>query len=407
MKAVLSSRGSRGDVNPIVEIGGLLNKKGHEVSICIPPLFEEYALKQGLNPSIYDEDSKELMKGLGSGLSSINKAMDFFKNSIDQQFDYLLKATKNADVLIATVNELTAPTIAEYQNIPHFRLTFAPVLPGNHPPPFLPWQNMPAIFNKLGWGALSVLSILAIRKFINKKRKELGLKPVKDSNYYHTGRSHTLLSINPELAPPCKTWEGRYIYDYTGYCYGQIDGKLKDDVLEFINNGEPPVYVGFGSVHIKNAEIFTQMVVDAAAVSGCRVILGQGWMELGNGYLEDNIFCISDSHHATLFPKMAGIVHHGGSGTTHTTAKAGIPQFILPQTVDQYFWGNRIRLMGLGPDPIIPKKVKTKDFVNTFNNFTSGKYMENVTELSEKMKNEDGVEQSVKIILEKLGDPLA
>ena len=111
MKAVLSSRGSRGDVNPIIEIGGLLNKKGHEVSICIPALFKEYASKQGLNPSIYDEDSKELMKGLGSGLSSINKAMEFFKNSIDQQFDFLLEATKNADVLIATVNELTAPTI--------------------------------------------------------------------------------------------------------------------------------------------------------------------------------------------------------------------------------------------------------------------------------------------------------
>ena len=199
MKAVLSSRGSRGDVNPIIEIGNLLNKKGHDVAICIPALFEGYALEQGLNPSVYEEDSKELMKGLGSGLSSIKKAMNFFKNSIDQQFDFLLDATKDADVLIATVNELTAPTVAEYRNIPHFRLTFAPILPGNHPPPFSPWQNMPVIFNKLGWGTLSLLSLMAIRKFINKKRKQLGLKPVKNSNNYHTGRSHTLLSINPDL----------------------------------------------------------------------------------------------------------------------------------------------------------------------------------------------------------------
>ena len=402
MKAVLSSRGSRGDVNPIIEIGGLLNKKGHDVAISVPAVFQEYASTQGLNPSIYDEDSKELMKGLGSGLSSINKAMDFFKNSIDQQFDFLLDATKNADVLIATVNELTAPTVAEYRNIPHFRLTFAPVLPGNHPPPFSPWQNMPVIFNRLGWGILSILSFLAIRKFINKKRKELGLTPVRDSNNYHTGRSHTLLSINPDLAPPCETWEGKYKYDYTGYCYGQIDGALNEDVLKFIDNGERPVYVGFGSVHIKNAEQFSQMVVDAATETGCRVILGQGWMDLGNGYIKDNIFCINDSHHATLFPKMAGIVHHGGSGTTHTAAKAGIPQLILPQTVDQYFWGNRIRKMGLGPGSIIPKKIKTRDLVDAFNNFTSGKYTKNVKALSEKMKNEDGVKRSVEIILEEL-----
>jgi UDP:flavonoid glycosyltransferase YjiC (YdhE family) len=328
--------------------------------------------------------------------------MEFFKNSIDQQFDFLLDATNDADVLIATVNELAAPTVAEYRDIPHFRLTFAPVLPGNHPPPFSPWQNMPVILNKLGWGILSILSFMAIRKFINKRRIALGLKPVKDSNNYHTGRSHTLLSINPELAPPCGTWEGRYKYDYTGYCYGQIDGELHDEVLEFIEDGELPVYVGFGSVHIKNAEKFSQMVVDAATETGCRVILGQGWMDLGNGYLKDNIFCISDSNHATLFPKTAGIVHHGGSGTTHTAAKAGIPQLILPQTVDQYFWGNRIRQMGLGPGSIVPKKIKTKDLVDAFNNFTSGKYLKKVKALSEKMKYEDGVQRSVEIITKEL-----
>jgi UDP:flavonoid glycosyltransferase YjiC (YdhE family) len=402
MKAVLSSRGSRGDVNPIIEIGGLLNKKGHEVSICIPAVFKGYALAQKLVPSVYDEDSKELMKGLGSGLKSVKKAIDFFKNSIDQQFDFLLDATEHADVLIATVNELTAPTVAEYRNIPHFRLTFAPVLPGNHPPPFSPWQNMPVIFNKMGWGILSLLSITAIRKFINKKRTELRLKPVTDSNYYHTGNSHTLLSINRDLAPPCKTWEGRYTYDYTGYCYGQIDGKLNDEVLKFIDEGEPPVYVGFGSVHIKNAGKFSQMVVEAASVTGCRVILGQGWMDLGNGYLKDNIFCISDAHHATLFPKMAGIVHHGGSGTTHTAAKAGIPQLILPQTVDQYFWGNRIRQMGLGPGSILPRKIKTRDLVSTFRSFMTGKYTKKVIAQSVKMKKEDGVQRSVEIILDKI-----
>jgi UDP:flavonoid glycosyltransferase YjiC (YdhE family) len=402
MKAVLSSRGSRGDVNPIIEIGGGLKKKGHEVAICVPALFKEYAEKQDLNPSIYNEDSKELMKGLGSGLSSIRKAIAFFENSIDQQFDFMLDATKDADVLITTVNELSAPTIAEYRNIPHFRLTFAPALPGNHPPPFSPWQNMPVILNKLGWGILSMLSSMAIRKFISKKRKYLGLLPVKNSNDYHTGKSHTLLSINSELAPPCHTWEGRYNYDYTGYCYGQIDGELDQELLKFIERGAPPVYVGFGSVHIKNPDKFTKMLVDAVSRVGCRVGIGQGWTELGEGYLQDNIFCIGDSNHATLFKKMAGIIHHGGSGTTHTAAKGGIPQFILPQIVDQYYWGNRILEMGLGPAPIIPKKVKTKDLANALYGLTNGTYRKNTIGLSEMMKEEDGVQRSIKIILDKL-----
>ena len=402
MRAVLSSRGSRGDINPIIEIGAGLKKMGHEVDICIPDFFRDYAVKQGLQVSVYDEDSKKLMKGLGSGLGSVKNAMAFFANSIEQQFSFMLDATKNSDVLITTVNELSAPTVAEYRKIPHFRLTFAPVLPGNHPPPFSPWQNMPVFFNRLGWNTLSMLSGIAIRKFINGKRRELGLRPVRNSNAYHTGRSHTLLAINSELAPPCRTWEGKYNYDYTGYCYGQINGPLEQDLLEFIDKGPPPVYVGFGSVIIKDPRKFTQMVVEVIHKVGCRVIIGQGWTGLGEGYLEKNIFCIGDSNHATLFKKVAGIIHHGGSGTTHTAAKAGIPQFIMPQIVDQYYWGDRIYKMGLGPSPIVPKKVKSTDLVKVFESLTNGRYRNNAIELSEKMKHEDGVERSLNIIKEKL-----
>ena len=58
--------------------------------------------------------------------------------------------------------------------------------------------------------------------------------------------------------------------------------------------------------------------------------------------------------------------------------------------------------LGLGPGSIIPKKIKTKDLADAFNNFTSGKYTKNVKALSEKMKNEDGVNRSVEIITEEL-----
>ena len=402
MKAVLSSRGSRGDVNPIIEIASGLKKKGHKASICVPELFEEYALEQDVEVSLYKEDSQEIMQGLGSGLKSVKTGMKFFENSIDQQFEFMLNATEDADVLITTVNELSAPTVAEYRNIPHFRLTFAPVLPGNQPPPFSPWQKLPPFLNRLGWKTLNILSGMAIRKFINKKRKDLGLKPAPDSNTYHTGRSHTLLSINSELAPPCETWEGKYNYDYVGYCYGQIDGKLNQDLNQYIEKGSAPVYVGFGSVHIKDPGKFTEKVVQAVEKSGCRVVLGQGWVGLGNGYLQDDIFCTGDTHHASLFPKMAGIVHHGGSGTTHTAARAGIPQFILPQFMDQYYWGNRIHEMGMGPKPIIPKRIRSTDLFNAFELLTNGLYSENASGLASRMKAEDGVERSIQIILEKM-----
>ncbi len=399
MKVVLSSRGSRGDVNPIIEVASALKNAGNDVSICIPEIFKDYTQSLGIEPSVYEnEDIKKLMKELGSGFGSIKGAFDLFSNSIDEQFNFMIDATKDADALVTTVNEIAAPTVAEYRKIPHFRVTFAPVLPGNHPPPFMPWQNMPVLFNKIGWSGLSMISKIIIKKFINKKRVELGLKPANNSNYYHTGKSHTLLAINPELAPPCKVWEGRYKYDYTGYCYGNIDGQLDEKQLEFIESGERPVYIGFGSVQVKNPDKFTQMVVSAVEKVGCRAVIGQGWAGLGSGYVNNDIFSIGDSHHGTLFSKMAGIIHHGGSGTTHTAARAGLPQFILPQIVDQYYWGDRIFKMGIGPKPVPPKKITVDRLAFALDDLRNGQYRTQAHQLAQNMRNDDGVQNIVNIV---------
>jgi UDP:flavonoid glycosyltransferase YjiC (YdhE family) len=398
MKVVLSSRGSRGDVNPIIEIAALLQQSGHEVSICVPKAFKEYCNELGLTPSLYEEDSFEVMQNMGSGLGSLKGAFDFFSKSTEQQFDFMLDATKDADALVTTINEIAAPTIAEYRKIPHFRIGFSPVLPGKHAPPFMPWQNLPTILNRLGWKGLNLFSKMIIKKFVNGKRIELGLNPVVDPDYYHTGNSHTLLAINSELAPSCDSWENRYQYDYTGYCYGQIDGELSPDLQEFIDEGEAPIYIGFGSVQIDNPKEFTELIVEAVDQAGCRAIIGTGWAGLGNGHINSNIFSVGDTNHGSLFPKMAGIIHHGGSGTTHTAARSGTPQFILPQFYDQYFWGNSIYKNGVGPNPVIPKKMTVKSMVKVLKDFKSGKYSDKASHISKSMQNEDGIQKIAQIV---------
>ncbi|NOX85002.1 MAG: glycosyltransferase family 1 protein [Chlorobi bacterium] len=399
MKIVLSSRGSRGDVYPVIEIAAGLKKAGHEPIICVPRDFEDYALKQGVITTVYkNEDAQKLMKDLGSGLGAMKKAMNLFAGSVDEQFEFMLSATENADALITTVNEIAAPTVAEYRKIPHYRVTFTPALPGNHPPPFMPWQNLPPAINRTGWKGLAMISKFIINKFINKKREELGLKPAKSSDRYHTGNSHTLLAINRELAPPCRVWDKKYKYDYTGYCYGQIFGNLKPELLNFIENGEPPVYIGFGSVHLKNPEMFTDMVVKAAKDTGTRILIGKGWTGLGNGYINENIYTIGDTPHGSLFPKMACIIHHGGSGTTHTAARSGIPQFILPQIIDQYYWGNRIYKKGLGPKPVIPKKITVEKLKAVMRELENENYRKQAQQLAQSMQNEDGVQKIINIV---------
>ena len=398
MKIVLSSRGSRGDIYPVLEIASLLQKEGHDVISGIPETFGEEAKRRGLTVHLYSEDSGKLMKDMGSGMNASKNGLSFISSSVHQQLDFMLDAAKDADVLLASVSEIAAPTVGEYLKIPFYRLAYAPVLPGDQPHPLLPLQNLSPGMNRLSWKTFQLFSRYILRKFLNKKRKELGLSPIANPDKYFTGGSHTLLAINKELAPPSPYWKNKYKFSYTGYCFSHPEGKLPDDLVDFINKGETPVYIGFGSVHIKEPEKFTDMVIEASEKSGTRIVLSKGWTGLGNKQYPENIFVTGDVNHSLLFPEMAGVMHHGGSGTTHTGARAGVPQFIMPEIIDQYYWANRIFKMGLGPKPISSKKLTVEKLIGALKDITNETYRKNAAGLGERMKNEDGVKEVVKII---------
>src|SRR5208337_1191523 len=155
MNIVLTSRGSRGDVHPIIEIASALHLEGHRTKICVPKSFEQTAKNRGIDYSLYSEDSGQMMHGLGSGFKAIQTALDWFSSSISEQFEFMLGATEHADLLVTSVNEVAAPTVAEYRKIPHFRVGYTPVLPGYQPPPLIPWQSLPGLINLGFWHVIN------------------------------------------------------------------------------------------------------------------------------------------------------------------------------------------------------------------------------------------------------------
>jgi UDP:flavonoid glycosyltransferase YjiC (YdhE family) len=192
---------------------------------------------------------------------------------------------------------------------------------------------------------------LIFGKALNAKRRELGLPKAGRFSDYAAGYSHNLLAIDPVLVPPGRGW--RHRYEYVGYPFGGDDGPLPAEVESFLAAGPPPVYFGFGSVCMSQPERITEMILGAVARVGCRAVLDQGWAKLGVGAkLPPEILLIRGVPHRRLFPRMAALVHHGGSGTTHNAARAGVPQAISPQILDQYYWGERIYHLGLGPRPL-------------------------------------------------------
>jgi UDP:flavonoid glycosyltransferase YjiC (YdhE family) len=180
---------------------------------------------------------------------------------------------------------------------------------------------------------------------------------------------------------------------------------LDPDLAEFLGAGPAPIYVGFGSVSVKNPARLTKMVLESVSATGTRVLLGKGWTGLGNDALPDTAHMIGDAPHGTLFPRLAGVMHHGGSGTTHTAARAGIPQFILPQIADQFYWGHRIHSLGLGPKPIAPKKLTTRRLTKILLDMKENStYRWNAKALAAKGGFEDGTPRVVDTIVSTVED---
>jgi vancomycin aglycone glucosyltransferase len=121
---------------------------------------------------------------------------------------------------------------------------------------------------------------------------------------------------------------------------------LPPELEAFLEAGEPPVYLGFGSMPA--AESMSRTVVEAARAVGRRVVLSRGWAELGLTDSKPDCIAIGDVNHQVLFPRVAVAVHHGGAGTTAAAALAGIPQVTVPLFGDQFYWSRRVRDMGVG-----------------------------------------------------------
>ncbi len=407
MKVVLSTRGSRGDVHPVIEVAAALKKAGCEVSLSVPTLFGCHARAMGLDPLLYPEDSELVMQELGSGLGAIRTSLDWFSRAIDEQFEYLMAESADADCLLTSVNEVAVPTIAEYRGIPHYRLAYTPVLPGRQPPPLIPWQGLPGRVNRFLWSAINGFTALIVRDRINVWRRNLGLPPMGGINAYFTARSRTLLAVNRTLAPPCRTWDARYRYAYTGYCHGSPGDGLDPALEEFLDAGPAPVYIGFGSVSLADAATFTRTIIVAAARAEKRVVLGTGWTGLGGGNLPARVFPVGDTAHALLFPRCAAVMHHGGCGTVHTAARAGAPQFIMPQIADQFYWGDRIHRLGLGPSPIPPESLTPRKLAGILAEMAENHgYARNAARLAAEMRGEDGVREVVDMVLNDTGSGL-
>ena len=167
---------------------------------------------------------------------------------------------------------------------------------------------------------------------------------------------------SPGLIPKPADW-GPEI-DISGFVFLDLASSFKppETLAKFLEAGEPPVYIGFGSIVVDNPDKFTSLIFEAVKKAGVRALVSKGWGGLGDeNNTPDNIYMLENTPHDWLFPRVSAVVHHGGAGTTAIGLKCGKPTMIVPFFGDQPFWGAMVARAGAGASEPVPYKRLTAD----------------------------------------------
>lgn len=208
-----------------------------------------------------------------------------------------------------------------------------------------------------------------------------------------------IYGYSPQVIPPPADWPA-YIH-VTGYWFLEPPPGWEPplDLVNFLQAGPPPVYIGFGSMLSRKPEETADLVLQAVAQTGQRAILSAGWGGLKKDKLPETVFMIGSIPHSWLFPQMAAVVHHGGAGTTGAGLSAGVPSIITPFFGDQPFWGQQVHTLGVGPRPIPRRQLTVKKLAEAIQSAVTDLTMrKKAAQLGERIRAEDGVAQAVKVI---------
>lgn len=356
MRVLLATFGSRGDVQPLLALGIELRALGVDVRVCAP----------------VDEDFEKLFAAAGVPLlPAFRPIREFLAEVIPKratislpelaaevmaaQYGAISRAadsfgTAGCDVMVTTglfSSVAAARCVAEKRGMRYVCAAYCPIfLPSPHQRPYeYPSHPHPAgvTDNEALWERDKQVMNEIFGGGLNSLRASIGL-PKLDNVRDHLYTNTPWLAADPVLAP----WPGGGLIEVvqTGAWMVRDDRPLPADLLAFLDAGTPPVYVGFGSLPAPKE--FARMAIDVIRAQGHRVLLSRGWGNLALVDDRDDCFVVGEVNQQALFPRVAAVIHHGGAGTTTAAARAGVPQVVIPQIVDQSYWASRVWDLGIG-----------------------------------------------------------
>lgn len=412
MKVFLSTMGTRGDIQPFIALGQGLQAAGHEVALCTAEGYRPFVEEHGVPYAFMDNEFLAIIQSQ-TGQAAIESKRGILE--IYRQIGPIIRRSLEdewravqafqPDVMVYHPKMLGSYHIAEKLGIPSWLSLALPFQTPTRafPNPMFTGVKLGGWFNQFSYRLMDLAGLMYAGVTNDFRVKTLGLPPkgrFARSMIKTNGEPVPVLyAYSPHLVPrpddfpPEVHVTGFWLLDHTP------DWQPPPELLAFLEGGPPPVYVGFGSMSGSTGAERGRIVVEALQKSEQRGILARGWGGLQTGDLSVTIFQIDAAPHDWLFPRMAAVVHHGGSGTTAAGLRAGKPTVICPFIADQPFWGQVVYERGVGPQPILQKKLTADKLAAAIQTAVTDRFMQQrATELGAQIRAEDGVACAVAII---------
>jgi sterol 3beta-glucosyltransferase len=413
MKITFIAPGSRGDVQPYVALGKGLKNAGHSVGILASQDFQSLISDHGLQFL----DLGGNMQDIAQGMQSLLEQGNFLKilSSMGKTAQTLatqvavkgLAACQGSDLIIAGLGGLFAGlALSEKLGLPFVQAYYFPLTPTREFPNAMapmPPGGLPVWANRLTHTLVQQMLWQNYRSADNQARRQvLKMAPLSFRGPFaalQQEKQTILYGYSPQVIPIPKDW-GDFI-QVTGYWFLDPPAGWQPpmDLVNFIQSGTPPVYIGFGSMVNSKAGETTDLVLKALARTGQRGVLSAGWGGLKKEALPQTVFMVDSLPFGWLFPQMAAIVHHGGAGTTSIGLWAGVPAIVTPFMGDQPFWGQRVFELGVGPRPVPLRRLTVDRLADAIQQAVSDKVMqEKATRLGKRIRAENGIARAVEVI---------
>lgn len=394
---LLLSTGSRGDCQPFIPLALALNSHGYRAVLGAAPNHQHFVESYKIKFFPVGTDTEEFLRWYREGTIETSDMTAEMYRKVNADAWALAQNIRPGVVLFQPGVDV-GPYIAKKLGIPAIEVCFVPWYP-TVSFPFLmsssSWDNHETdeFGNYEEWVTNMEIIGAARNAFAQPTLEQMGETPVDHCIWWYKRQRKIpfLLAASPSVLQ-AKDWKEPQQFAPGYWFVDPSDNWKPSEDLENFLHGEPPIFVGFGSMFEDDPSKVFDAVMEAIQKTNQRFIL-QGFKEfVSTREIPKNAFVVGDVPHSWLFPRMKAAIVHGGAGTVAAVLRAGIPPIVIPHLGDQFFWANWLVKLGISPPPIPVSELTGPKLIDEIQQLITHPDMnQKAVQMGKRIKNEDSL----------------